>query len=646
MALEDENKLNRIEELKNKLFSKNYKTRIDHHDGFSHRETSRIPEDWHSSMKDTIQSGEKLFSTSSSFKTFFKFSVGFFLLAVVYASYVFFAGGNTVSKDNIEISILGNAFVAGGEELPLVIGIANKNSSALDLVDLVIEYPKSATKSAVDATTQMERMRESLGTIPSGSIRNENVKLVLFGEQGSLVPIKISIEYRVEGSNAIFIAEKPYEVTINSTPVNLSVEGPSSISQNQDVNLHIKASLNATNPLAGVMLKVDYPLGFKFTSATPAPSLGNNIWVLGDLAPGADRDVSITGQMVDVFEGEDKIFRVWGGTQSKSDKSVLDVVFNSATQLVSIKKPFIDIGLSLNGVSQREYAVDSKTAIRGEIDWVNNMNTSISDLEIRAKIVGNAVDRKSINALQGFYNSGENAIVWDKGSVSKFQSINPGDSGTLSFSLSPLSLLSTPGKIIADPYINIVIDVSGKQAVEGFETRELTNSQSSTIHIISDLGFANKALYYSGPFVNSGPVSPKVGQETTYTIVWAVSNSANSVSKAKIVSTLPSWVRFVGPVSPSSADFAYNASTREVTWNIGNIPKGVGITTAGREVAFQVGFTPSLSQVGSLPTLVNDATLTGHDDFANVDVRVNRGLLRTKLDGDPGFPDGAGLVTE
>lgn len=646
MSSDDENKLNRIEELKNKLFSQNYKMRIDHRDSFSRHQAGTIPEDWNVSVKEKLQAGEKFFNTSSVFKSFFKFSLGFFLIALCYALYVFFAGGNTVSKENIEISVLGNAFVAGGEELPLVIGIANKNSSALELVDLVIEYPKSATKSAIDATTQMERMRESLGTIPSGSVRNENVKLVLFGEQGSLVPIKISIEYRVEGSNAIFITEKPYEVTINSTPVNLSVEGPNSISQNQDVNLHIKASLNATNPLTGVMIKVDYPLGFKFTSATPAPSLGNNIWVLGDLAPGAERDISLTGQMVDVFEGEDKIFRVWGGTQAKSDKSMLDVVFNSATHLLTIKKPFIDARLSLNGVSQREYAVDSKTAIRGEIDWVNNLDTSISDLEIHARIVGNAVDRKSINALQGFYDSAQNMIVWDKNSVNQFQEVNPGDYGTLAFSLAPLSLLSTPGKIISDPYINIVIDISGKQAVEGYEARELTNSESSIVHIISDLGFATKALYYSGPFSNSGPVSPKVGQETTYTIVWSISNSANSVSKAKIVSTLPSWMRYVGTVSPASADLTYNAVTKEIIWNIGNISKGVGITSPGRELSFQVGFTPSLSQVGSLPTIINDATLTGHDDFANVDVRVNRGLLRTKLEGDPLFPDGAGMVTE
>ncbi len=617
MPQDDKNRLNRIEELKSKLFSKNYKIKMEHRDSFSHLGHNDVPDSWQTTAPG-VNSGEKLFNKTPFFKSFFMFSVVFFLLALGYASYVFFDGGNTVSKDNIDISVLGNFFVAGGEELSLVIGIANKNSSALDLVDLLVEYPKSSTKSTVDtSSTQMERFRESLGTIPPGVVRNENVKLVLFGEQGSVVPIKISIEYRVEGSNAIFVKERPYEVSINSTPVNISIDAPTSISPNQDVILNIKETLNATKPLANVLLKVDYPVGFQFVSSTPPPSLGNNVWNFGDLSPGADRNISVIGQMVDVFEGEEKTFRILSGTQSKSDKSMMDIVFNSLTHTLTIQKPFIEAKLLVNDVYQREYAVDSKTMIRGEIFWKNNLDTSVNDLEIRASIGGNAVNRKTIKAMQGFYDSSSDVIVWDKNSINKFKAIGPGDSGSVEFSLSPLSLLTISGGVLNNPLVNVAIDIIGKQALEGFELKDLKKSESSIVRIISDVGFVTKALYYSGPFVNTGPVSPKVGTATTYTIVWTLSNSSNNISKAKISSTLPSWMRFVGSVSPSDEDLAYNLSSREITWNIGNIGKGVGITGKGRDVAFQVTFTPSLSQVDSLPIIINDATLTGHDDFAN-----------------------------
>ena len=303
MSQDDSNKLNRIEELKSKLFSKNYQTKLEHRDGFTHLSKSTVQDSWQTNMKEKLQFGEHILTKTSTFKSFFLFSISFFVLALIYASYVFLAGGNTVSKDNIDISVLGNNFVAGGEELSLVVGIANRNSSALDLVDLIIEYPKNATRLETGESIQMERLRETLGTIPAGVVRNENVKLILFGEQGSVVPVKISIEYRVEGSNAIFITEKLYNVSINSTPVNLSIDAPSVISTNQDIVLNIKATLNATRSLSGVLVRVDYPVGFQFSSSTPPPYLGNNIWNLGDLSPGADRSISVTGQMVDAFEG-------------------------------------------------------------------------------------------------------------------------------------------------------------------------------------------------------------------------------------------------------------------------------------------------------------------------------------------------------
>ena len=643
---EDSEKLNRIEELKSKLFSRNYKTETEHRDSFASQPTSDIPDSWQSQVKEKLKSGEHTFTHSPVFKSFFLFSLVFFLLGVAYASYTFFYGGNTVSKDNIEISVLGNAFVAGGEDLSLVIGISNKNASALDLVDLLIEYPKSSTKEGPDATTQIERYRESLGTIPAGALRNENVKLVLFGEQGSVVPIKISIEYRVEGSTAIFLVEKPYEVSINSTPVNLSVEGPTSISANQDVTLNIKTSLNATNPLAGVLLKVDYPAGFQFAKATPAPSSGNNVWNLGDLAPGGDRNISITGQMIDVFESEEKTFRIYAGNQSKTDKSVLGLIFNTITHTVSIKKPFLQTRLLINGNASRENAVDSKTTIRGELEWTNNLDTNITDLEIRARIVGNAVNRKTISGIQGFYDSDDDVIIWDKNSVSQFKEVSPGDSGSVSFSFTPLSLLSSPGQVLASPTISIDIDVAGRTAMEGFEVNDLSNSEQAVIYIVSDVGFANKALYYSGPFKNTGAISPKVGVETTYTIVWTVSNSANNISKAKVTSTLPAWMRYVGTTSPASADVSYNSTSRQISWNIGTIPKGTGITGTSKEVAFQVAIKPSLSQLNTFPSIINEATLTGHDDFANVDVRSKKGALTTALTADQQFKAGSGAVVE
>jgi hypothetical protein len=274
------------------------------------------------------------------------------------------------------------------------------------------------------------------------------------------------------------------------------------------------------------------------------------------------------------------------------------------------------------------------------------LETKVNDLEIRAKIYGNALNRKKINVEQGYYNSSIDTIIWNKNSRNEFAEVNPGDSGSVSFSISPTSLYSGQGGMIFEPVINVEVSLSAKQPLEENEIKKLDNSESKIIRIISNIGLFTKALYSVGAFANTGPIPPKVEKETTYTIVWILSNTANNISRTVVRSKLPSWVKFVGPISPPSEDLTYNPSTKEIIWNVGGVPRGTGITEKEREVSFQISLTPSLSQVGKMPTLINEAILTGHDDFAKVDVMVNKTSLNTFLLDDPSFPSGGGSVIE
>ena len=350
--------------------------------------------------------------------------------------------------------------------------------------------------------------------------------------------------------------------------------------------------------------------------------------------------------MVDVADGEQKNFHVFSGSESDSDKSVIGTVFNSLGYMIIIKKAFIEANLYINGVYQREYATDAKTTVSGEIRWTNNLDTQLNNLSITAKISGNAFDPKTIHAADGFYNSSDSTMTWDKNTESGFAEVGPGDSGAVDFSLSPLALFSDSTGMLSEPLINIDVSIKGENAIEGNAVQELDNSESKVIKIISDAGLAAKALYYSGPFTNTGSIPPKVGGPTTYTIVWTLSNTSNNISNAQVRATLPAWISFVGPISPPAEDLTYDPATEQIIWNVGGIPAGTGITATDREVAFQVSLNPSLSQVGTSPILINDAVLTGHDDFANVDITVNKDALNTYLYDDSAFPADGDRVTD
>lgn len=639
MSLPEEEKLNKIEDLKTRLYSRGFETKTGHHEMYTPHPNLDIPSDFQ--HEDLTTNREPKMKTSI-FKKFFVFSVFFFCLALLYVGYMVTFGGNTISNENIDINVIGNTFTGAGEELPLVVEIVNKNNTDLLLVDLVIEYPKSSSGFLV----ANERLRSSLGTITAGTTRNENVKIILFGEQGMARDVRIMLEYRLEGSNSIFVKEKPYEVTINSTPLSVVVDAPAEVSPNRDLTLKVKASLNSEEISDDALLKVDYPLGFQFESANPAPDLGNNIWGLEKLKPGTDFEISITGRMVDVFDGEEKTFHVSTGFAEGQSTDELNIVLSNIAHTVAIKRAFIEARVSLGGVYQNFYTVSSKNSINAQVNWSNNLDSKINDLSITVRFSGNALDKRSIKPDNGFYNSSQDYIVWDKNSNRDFAEVDPGESGAVHFSIQPTPLFSAAGGLLSDPSIKIDVSISGKRALEGNILQELENFDSKNVRISTDLGFNAKSMYYAGPFQNTGPLPPKADSETTYTIVWSLTNTSNTISKTKARAIIPQWMRFTGEVDPRGEDLTYNPQTREVIWNAGIVPRGAGITTAKREVAFQLALIPSITQINGAPIIIGNATLTGHDDFANVDLSGSRPGLSTILTGDPGFKQEDGRVRE
>src|SRR5690606_36507934 len=96
------------------------------------------------------------------------------------------------------------------------------------------------------------------------------------------------------------------------------------------------------------------------------------------------------------------------------------------------------------------------------------------------------------------------------------------------------------------------------------------------VPISTDAQFVTEVLHYSSPITNTGPMPPQVGQETTYTIRWNISNSTNVLNNATVRTVLPTgivWKDVVVPQSERSL-MQYNTVTREIVWNAGTIPVG------------------------------------------------------------------------
>jgi UDP-N-acetylmuramate-alanine ligase len=125
-----------------------------------------------------------------------------------------------------------------------------------------------------------------------------------------------------------------------------------------------------------------------------------------------------------------------------------------------------------------------------------------------------------------------------------------------------------------------------------------------------------------------------------------ITNTGNKVAQGEVRATLPVNVRFVKADPSGGEDVTYSDTTREIVWRAGNVSRGTGFVSAARKASFQIAITPSLSQVGSIPLLLNDSSLAGQDLFTTQSLRTTAQRLTTKLSGDPAFPSNGDRVVQ
>ncbi len=577
----------------------------------------------------------------SFLKKLFIASVTFFLISLAVAGYTFFGGGNVVSSKNVDINVIGPVSVAGGEILPLEIRVTNQNNADLETADLIIDYPEG-TRQAEDTTVPLRRYREVLGTIVKGGSATKKIQAVLFGQEGDVKDLKISVEYRVKGSNAIFPKEKNYSVAISSAPVTMTVASVKEVNANQEAEFTVEVVSNASSVIQKLALSAEYPFGFTFKSSTPSPSWSNSFWQLGDLKPGVKRSVKVRGTIAGQ-DNEDRTFRFSVGTESPTNDNSIGTNFLTATQKIAIRKPFIGAALVLNGDAGDIYIARPGKNIRADLILENNLGVKITDMRVSVKITGAVFDPASVSLSNGFYRSSDNTVLWDQTLKPELAVFNPDGAMTLSFSLSTLP--EEVVRSIKSPGMNLAVTVTGKRQNEAGLSQEISSTISRDVRIPSSLGLSTRSLYFSGPFTNTGPIPPKVDADTSYTIVWSLTNGSDDLADVKVTATLPSYVKWLDVSAPATEKISYNPVGGQVLWDIGDLKAGTGFSGSPREVSFQVSLAPSLSQVRTSPVLVTEATATGDDNFAGQTVTASaREPLTTELLTDISFKPGQGTV--
>ncbi len=553
-----------------------------------------------------------------------------FVFVAGLSSLFLYFGGNQISSENILLDIEAASSVGGGEVLALQIGVTNQNAVSIESATLILKYP-SGTLSAGDTQRNLFEERIPIDDIASGETRAVPVEVAVFGEENAVKQIQATIEYRINGSNGMFYKEaSPHEFRISSSPLVLSIKNLEKVASGQLVDVTLTAVSNGSTPLNNLLITASYPTGFDFQSSSPEPVFAENVWRIDELLPEQSKSITIKGLVKGLTEESFRI-NFEAGPAAADDQFSVGAPLADSRADFTIERPFIDVGIAINGQSNGVAIIEQDRDSTVIVDITNTLDETVYDMVVEVVPGGSALDETSVQGQNGFYDSNSGTVRWEVSNNPTFAEINPGDNRTLEFSVKQ-------GQNKTTSSFHLVVNVYNTRVAESIEHNQLIGSVFAEGKYSATIDLASQAARGDSRFGDDGPIPPKVGQTTTYTMTLSAEAGANDMVNAVVETSLPLYINWLDAYE-ADGSVTYNTVSKKLQWVIGDISSG-----QRKEFVFQVSIQPSISQLGARPTLINRQYIRANDRFTGALLQDDVRAVTTELSRELGFQEDNGVV--
>lgn len=533
----------------------------------------------------------------------------------------------------IKLTVDGSDEVEAGEFITIPISYQNVSRTAIKNVELTLILPPHSTIRDENGfeTPAPDRITRKIDDLSPGEQGRRQFVVRLFGHEGETKTIETDMLYRPENLQARFLTKTTKSLTIGVVPLAVSWEIPDTLSHGQEVDMKVHYISNATLSFQDLAFRMEYPPGFDFVSADPKPDIGNAIWKIGALDSGQEGIITIHGT-INGEEGESKGFKAGIGTFDEATKEWIP--YSESGKEVSIAVTPIAVQGFIGGA--REHTIRSGERLSFSVRYKNNTQFTLHNVTVRTVLTGDilAYDSLDING-GGVFDFGSHSIVWGPGNTEALREIPAGGTGELTFTSNtrPRPVIKTA----ADKNLTLTLDshISVGDKPQELSGTELTSEDILQFKVKSKVLFTGRAIYYASSIPNVGPLPPRVGKKTTYSIIWDVRNFSNDLENVEVRAKLPPNIQWENMFSPPSASLQFDQNSSEVRWHIGELKAGGGVLSPATTVAFKISSTPSEADLGKFITLLNAPILTGTDSFVNEDISETTDAIDTRLQNDP-----------
>jgi len=539
-------------------------------------------------------------------------SILFFLIIglIIGISGFYYYQRQIFSKEVLKLEIFGKGEIGLAEEVEYLVKYKNNGNTRLEEARLIFEYPKN---SVVEENSLRKEI--PLEDIYPGEEETLNFKARLFGSEGEAKVAKAWLSYRPKNLKARFEATTTFTTIIKSVPLTFEFDLPSRTESGEEIKLRLNYYSTLNYPLPGLRIKVNYPAGFEFLESKPN-ALEKTEWEIGILNRAEGGRIEISGILRGEV-GESKIFQAELVSWQEGEFLSLKKTFRG----IEIIKPSFYIFQQINRNPQ--YIANSGDLLNYEIFFKNIGQEIAENLFLIASLEGEVFDFDSVRVELGRFDKEERKIFWDYARVPELRKLLPMEEGKVKFWIKIKDEFPSE---MRNPAIKNIISLDGLR--EEFENK-----------INSKLEISQKGFFQDEIFGNSGPIPPRAGETTTYTIIWQVKNNYNSVKNIRTRATLPNYMRLTGEIFPKEAKFLFDSESREILWEVGDLEANQGQT-----LAFQIALTPTPEQRGQTPEIIGEAKITGEDTWTEAILEKTASAINTTLPDDLTMSERMGIV--
>ena len=524
-----------------------------------------------------------------------------------------------------------------GVPFDLRIELSNQSGNVLKGAALTVTLPEGAV--FVGSGEDKLIAKKDLGDIGEGSLVSETYQVVFLKGRDSRQKIQAAVSYLPANLGSRFESSEEAEVAVRDSGAAVELVGPPSVLNSEEFDLEVVYRNVSEADFKDLELKLEYPANFSFLSSTIRPDKGRDTWLLGDLRKGSEGTFTIRGSLIGTPESSAE-FKInlktsLGGRQ-----------YNLETKPFSLTIAPSPLSLTVNLNEKTDYIAKPGDNLNYVISYVNNTDTALRAVTIRAQLVGEMFDFNYLNT-NAIFRLEDNTLIWNPQNNPPLGTVAPNSAGFVKFSIKARE--QYPIRRFGDK--NFVLKINAEiesptapasmAAAKTFNIAKLESKVSGNIKIASKAYFRDAA---SG-IINKGVMPPRVGQPVNFTVHWLLENFASDVSNLEVRAALPAGVKFTGVAKSNFGPQPFwDENNSQVVWQIDKLPANKGAIDEPAEAVFQIEAVPGGEFVGKYFPILGETTIKTLDNFTNEEVIKTAAPLTTALPDDATVGAQGGVV--